>query len=127
MRITELLENHQQNNDDFVKKNNDNGGVEYTFHIPEDLVYFMHNNDEVYRRYIYPAIIKCTRIIKANKKPNPSIFKDAVNKAYSVYLKEFPIRELPNTLDEIDKSLCAETCKLLNDEICQHIYNGDYD
>ena len=125
MRIKELLEGHHKFNDNnFVKIINDSGEREIDFDLPDDLIYFMHNNDDVYRRHLYPRIAKCISIIKANKTPKRSILAPAIHAGYELYLKEYPIRELPDTLDD---GLTKEICEKLHDQICEHISDGKYD
>lgn len=124
MRIIELLEGKNFNDLQFVKIKNDDGGKELDFDLPEDLIYFMQHNDEAYRRHLHPIIAKCLNRHKSNKKVKPSVFKPAIDECYKMYLKEFPIRELPHNLDE---KLCNEVCDKMHEEVYQHIKDGKYD
>ena len=121
MRITELLEGKTFNDLDFIKQNNDKKEIDYD--LAEDLIYFMQNNDDVYRRHVYPSIAKCIEAFKHKKNTKPSIFKSAVLDSYNNYVKEFPIRELPHSLDN---SVCEEICSKIHEEICQQIQDGKY-
>lgn len=121
MRIRELLEGNLFNELAFLKPTND--GRELDFDLTDDLMFFMHDDDDVYRRHLHPAITKC--VIRVNKKRNthPKIFEPAVQSAYKSYINQFPIRELPDTISE---KMCNEICTKLHDEACEHIAAGKY-
>lgn len=121
MRIFELFENKFFNDKDFV--NISENGRELNYDLVEDLVYFMNNNDDVYRRHLYPSIAQVLERINKNKSVNSSIFKDAVNKAYEAYCHRYPIRELPTSLDE---ETCKDVCKKIHEELKQHVADGKY-
>jgi hypothetical protein len=122
MRIRELLEAKDFNDLDFVKKDGDKTDIDYD--LVEDLVFFMNNDDETYRRHVYPVVAKCTRSIELNKSTSPSIFKNAVLDSYKSYTKEYPIRELPDTLDS---DVCQEVCSKMHEEVCKTIEENDKD
>lgn len=121
MRIRELLEGKNFKDLDFVKQDADKREINYD--LAEDLVYFMQNDDDVYRRHVYPSIARCLDTIRAKKPVNPSIFKTAVLDSYKRYTKEYPIRELPV---ELDQKLCKETCTKMLDEIQKNFKDGKY-
>lgn len=115
MRIRELLEGKKFNDLDFVKKDGDKTDIDYD--LTEDLVFYMNNDDDIYRRVVYPSVVTCTDRLESNRKTNPSIFTNAVKESYKQYLKKFPMRQLP--LD-IDEEVCKEACEKMHEEICQH-------
>lgn len=121
MRISELLENKHFKHDDFVKHTN--SGREINFDLAEDLVHFMHNDDNVYRRHTYPAIARCIDYTESKRKTNKDIFKPAVESSYKIYSEKFPIRELP---EHLDKELFDQICEKLHDEAVEHINDGKY-
>lgn len=121
MRITELIENKNFNDLQYVEKTTE--GNQINFDLPEDVIHFMHNNDEAYRRHLYPIIARCNHLQKKNFKTKPSILKPAVDECYKSYLKEYPIRELPTTLN---KETLDKICEKLHEEIYQHIADGKY-
>ena len=122
MRIKDLLEGKQFNDLEWVTTT-DNNKREPNFDVADDLVYFMNNDDDVYRRHTYPSIVKCVNYTKSKSKSSPSLFEKAVQESYKSYLKKFPLRELPPTIDE---KLCKETCEKMHEEVCQHISDGKY-
>lgn len=113
MRIKELLESQNFNERDFLDEKQ-----ELAFDIAEDLSFFMNHDDETYRRHVYPSIIKCLNIIEQKKKPNPLLFKKAALESYKNYTKQFPIRQLPESLDD---ELVNEVCKQFYEEICKQV------
>lgn len=121
MRINELLEGKDFNDLDFVKHNED--GKEIDFDLAEDIVFHMNNDDDTYRKHVYPSVTKCLSVIKSKKKSSPDIFKDAVIESYKSYIKEYPLRELP---DELDEKTLKEACKKMYDEVLGHHRDGKY-
>jgi hypothetical protein len=123
MRIIELLEGKNFKDLDFVKEVGDDGKRELNYDLTEDLMFYMNNDDEAYRRHLYPIIAKCIDIIESKKRPKSSMFEKAIRECYKMYTKEYSIRELPHELDE---KIIKETCDKLQEEICQHINDGRY-
>lgn len=121
MRIRELLEGKFFKDDDFVTKNDD--GREINFDLVEDLVHYLNTDDTVYRRHTFPGIAKCIDIRERKKKPAASIFKAAVEEGYKSYIREYPIRELPQNIDE---ETCKEVCDKLREVVCKDIEDGKY-
>ena len=121
MRIQELLEGKDFDGTEFVDVKGDKREINYD--LPDDLIHFMHNDDDVYRRHLYPVLAKNLDQVKAKKKTSASSFKPAVDKSYSLYIKKFPIRELDPQLDE---KLCERICNKLHDEFKEHIADGKY-
>lgn len=110
MRIIDLFENTNFKEEEFLNK--DKNGVDYD--LAEDLVFFMNHDDDIYRRKVYPTVAKCLEAIKQKKSVKPSIFKQAATECYNSYRNKYPIRALPNTLDE---EICNEVCEKLFNEI----------
>lgn len=121
MRISDLIESKKFDDSDFVKQHE--SGRELDYDLTEDLVFFMNNDDDVYRRTVYPSITKCINRLKANQNTTPSIFQDAVRESYKEYVQKFPIRELPEDIN--DKQL-KEVCDKMHEEICNHHKDGRY-
>jgi hypothetical protein len=116
MRIKELLEGKNFKDMDWVSRDGETS--ELNFNLAEDLVFFMNNDDDTYRRHVYPSIVRC---MKGNA--SSSVFSDAVKESYKNYVRQYPIRELP---DEIDEKICKEACDMMHEEVSQHINDGKY-
>lgn len=121
MRIRELLEGTKFQKDDFVEQDGDDTKLAYD--LVEDLAFFMHNNDDIYRRHVYPKIAKCISISKSKGKIDPMIFKDAATESYKEYVKEYPVNKLPEDLDE---KTCKKVCEKLCDDFKTHHKEGKY-
>lgn len=123
MRIRELLESKDYKDLDamFKPEGDEDDGIGYD--LLEDLTFFMNNDDDAYRRHLYPALVKCIHLVNSKQKTNPSLFHEAVKESYKEYLKKFPKRELP---DELDEKMFKEACEKLHEEIRDHITDGKY-
>jgi len=121
MRIHELLEGKDFDDEKFVKKTGDKREID--FDLPDDLIHFMHNDDDVYRRHLYPSIADCIDRYKDKKPTHLKIFKPAVERSYEVYVKKFPIRELS---DKLDEKMLERICNKLHSDTIQDIKDGAY-
>lgn len=121
MRIRELLEGKKFNDLDFVKKGEDGEGIDYD--LTEDLVFYMNNDDDVYRRHVYPTVAKCIDKLESNQSFKSSLFTNAVKESYRTYIKQFPVRHLPQ---DIDDEICKEVCEKMHEEICQSHSDGKF-
>ena len=121
MRITELLEGKDIKELDFVEKDKDGSKINYD--LVEDLVFFMNQDDDVYRRHIYPIIAECVKQSKLKQKIDPMIFKSAVLEGYSQYIDEYPLKELP---EKIEDKTCKAVCKKMIEEFKEHYSDGKY-
>jgi hypothetical protein len=121
MRIHELLEGRFFDDSKFIKHTAD--GRELDYDLSEDLIHFMHNDDNVYRRNVYPTIAKCIDLVKAKKPTDLKLFRNAVEESYKEYVKQFPVKELPHKLEN---KMCEEICDKMHEDIIQHIKDGKY-
>jgi hypothetical protein len=121
MRINELLEGRHFDDEPFVKHTADSREIDYD--LADDLVHFMHNDDDVYRRHLYPAITQVMDLLKSNKPTHMSMFKEPVEKTYQIYIRKYPIKELPTKLDN---KMCEEICKKMHEDIIKDIKDGTY-
>ena len=121
MRIRELLEGKKFNDLEFVTQDED--GTKINYDLVEDLAFFMNHDDDIYRRHVFPKVMRCVDDLNSKKELSPMIFKAAVEESYKNYLKKFPIRQLPSSLDE---ELCLEVCKKLHDDFRKDFDEGKY-
>jgi len=121
MRIQDLLEDRHFDDTKFVVHKN--GKREIDFDLAEDLSHFMHNDDYAYRRHLYPAIARCIDSMDRNKKVEHKVFLPAVKHSFKMYVEKFPIRELP---DDLEEDTLNEVCKKLHTETLKHIQDGVY-
>ena len=121
MRIRELLEGRDFDDTKFVKDTADKREIDYD--LPDDLIHFMHNDDDMYRRHFYPVIAKCIDRIQAKKPTHLSMFKPAVEKGYEMYVRKYPIKELS---DDLEEKMCERICNKIHSEVIKDIKDGVY-
>lgn len=121
MRIIDLLESKDFDELEFVSKNGDKSELNYD--LIEDLAFFMNSDDDIYRRLVYPAVHKCINCIKNKTKINSNIFRPAVIESYKTYIKNFPIRELS---DDIEEELCNKVCLKMKEDLMKNYQEGKY-
>lgn len=100
-----MFGNEELTVDDMLKINKGSKQIQdekgkYSFDLGEDLVFYMHNNDDFYRRHFYPILKTCKAQFESGGKFSHRVFKPIINKAYEAYKKEFPVRELEDNLEE---------------------------
>lgn len=121
MRIRDLFEGKYFNEQDYIT--HDDNGRNINFDLDEDLIYFMNNDDHAYRRHFFPELVQCVEHIKAGKKYNSANLSPAVKECYGMYVKKFPIRDLP---DQLDEEQLKQICEKIKDEVETHIEEGKY-
>jgi hypothetical protein len=122
MRINELCESLEFNLDKSEKDPNDPHGL--GFNLKEDLMFFMHHDDNAYRRHTFPAIMACKDRLDAGKDADIALFDKAVRECYNHYIDKFNIKQLPL---EPDQKLLDEMCKHLLDDEIEKIKDGHYE
>ena len=76
----------------------------------DDLQYFMQNDDEFYRRIMYPIISKMKKHIKAGKRCHDNMFKPCVDHAAEVYCKKFDVEgNAKSVFTDVDRDKLAKT------------------
>jgi len=93
------------------------------FDVREDLAFFMNNDDHVYRRHTFPAILKVKDLVESGKQTDYKLFDKAVKECYNIYQDKFTGHKLPETLDQ---ALIDDVARKLHDEEIERIKNGDY-
>jgi hypothetical protein len=115
MKITDLFENVPHRMAPETDK--------LPFDLADDLMFFMRNDDDFYRRHYYPHVVKCKSHIKQGNDLSPKVFAPMVQHAYECYSKKFPMRELPESLDG---EMLSEICGKLRTEERTHIKKDIY-
>jgi len=119
MKITELTESTIFNQNDFI-----DGKDELNFDLSDDLLFFINNDDKIYRKHLHPIIIQCVDRIKDNKLCHHTMFKPVIKHGYKIYIKKFPLRQLH---DDMDDDILKDACMKLYSQITSHINDGHYD
>jgi hypothetical protein len=94
------------------------------YDLADDLLFFMHHDDDAYRRHTYPAIMKTFDSHKAKKPTDMALFSNAVQEAYEKYRTKFQdIRKLPEKLDD---DTVREICEHMHEQETKKIQDGHY-
>lgn len=133
MKITELFNNKAKNIDDefeldkigLNKDPDDHSAAdnEYSFDLAEDLVFYMHNNDDFYRKSFFPVLNLCKKQFDQGQSFTHRVFKPLITKAYGMYKEEFPLRELR---DELEEEMVEEISKKIHECEMTNMREGAY-
>ena len=93
-------------------------GPQIDFDLHDDVMFFMRNDPEFYRKEYYPFVSKFERHTKNGGSAGPAAFKKLVNVGYKQYYSKFPSDGLEDTLEPED---VQEICKKLHAEELEHI------
>jgi hypothetical protein len=104
--------------------NKSNQKKELGYDLKDDLVFFMNNDPEFYRKRYFPSAIKFDQYCKEGKKVSPNGFKKLVKEAYSIYKNKFPVEGLEK---ELSDDMCEEICKEIHSMETTNSKNGVYD
>jgi hypothetical protein len=123
MKITEMFDKKMSDigdlaDDDMIyHKPVSNSDKEYVFKLGEDLVFYMNNDDDFYRRHYFPVLKLCKNKHDHNMNFSHRVFKPVIKAAYDQYKQKFPMREL-------DEQLSEEQCeKIARDVYEQELMN----
>lgn len=112
MNIDELLDNKKE------------GRKDIGYDLMDDLVFFMHNDPEFYRKHYYPTMLKFDHFCKEGKKVSPRGFEKLVKEAYEIYRNKFPVEGLEHTLES---EICEKICSYLHELETRNCDEGMYD
>jgi len=94
------------------------------FDVKEDLIYYMNNQPEFYRKQYYPMMIKFKKHHECGKQVNPKAFIPLVKNAFEMYANEFPVETIR---DGLKTEMCEEICAEIHKIELENIKNGHYD
>jgi len=111
MRIDELV-----NPENFNKEDYD---------LQDDLMFFMNNDSDFYRKHYYPSIIKMKLNHDKGKEFDSSKLVPIVTQAYNNYKEKFPIKNLDKELPQTDiDDICSKILETEKENIKQGHYDG---
>ena len=94
------------------------------YDLKDDMMFFMNNDPDFYRKEYFPTMLKFKKYCKENKKVRPVAFQKMVEKAYSIYKEKFPVEGLEESLD---KETCESLCNYIHETETKNIQEGHYD
>lgn len=111
MRIDELVNVEKFNADEYD--------------IKDDLIFFMNNDSDFYRRHYYPCIIKMKLHHDRGQEIDSEKLRPVIKHAYSVYKEKFPVKNLDKDLEKPDiDDMCAKILETELENFSQHQYDG---
>jgi len=94
------------------------------FDLIEDVIYFMNNDPEFYRKTYFPFIHKFKSYIDAGRRLKPVVFAPMCKKAFDLYQNKFPQESMHL---ELSKSDYKDMCGKLHEKEMTNIKEGHYD
>lgn len=92
---------------------------EVDFDLQDDLVFFINNDPEFYRRSYFPFINKFNQHCSAGRVAHPKAFAPIVVKAYKEYKNKFPVEGLE---EELPVDQIENICEKLQNEQLEHYH-----
>lgn len=90
------------------------------FDLNDDLIFFINNDPEFYRKDYYPFIRKFKNHCARDKEVSPSAFVPIVKKAFGHYQNTFPVQGLESKLAADD---LQQICEKLHGQEMEHYHN----
>jgi hypothetical protein len=94
------------------------------YDLKDDLVFFMNNDPEFYRKKYYPTMLKFDEYFKEGKMVGPRGFEKLVREAYAIYQNKFPVEGLESTLES---EMCEEICNFIHEQETKNCKDKFYD
>jgi hypothetical protein len=100
------------------------GNNQLGYDLKDDLMCFMHNDPDFYRKEYFPVMHKFKKYVESGKNVSPRAFESLVNRAYEGYQQRFPVEGLE---PKLSKEMCEDICKTLHETETKHVELGHYD
>jgi hypothetical protein len=94
------------------------------YDLKDDLVCFMQNDPQFYRKEYFPVMHKFKEYVESGKSVHPRAFEGLVKKAYESYQSTFKVEGLESTLE---KDMCEGICNTLHEQETKNVEDGRYD
>jgi hypothetical protein len=114
MNIDELLDNKKD------KKKESLG-----YDLMDDLMFFMNNDPQFYRKRYYPTMLKFDRYCKDGKQVSPRAFEGLVREAYESYRNKF--QQVEGLEPKLDGEICEKLCRQIHEQETKNCDEGMYD
>ena len=100
------------------------GKKELGYDLKDDLMFFMNNDPDFYRKKYFPAMLKFDRYCKEGKEVGPRGFEPLVRHAYECYQNKFPVEGLEK---DLAAEMCESICKSIHEQELKNVKNKFYD
>ena len=94
------------------------------FDLKDDLICFMRNDPDFYRKNYFPIATKFKDFINSGRSVTPRAFESMVKHAYECYNNKFQVEGLDK---ELTKEMCEEVCNEIHRSELNFIKDGMYD
>jgi hypothetical protein len=94
------------------------------YDLKDDVIFFMNNDPEFYRKRYFPAMLKFDQYCKEGKQVSHRGFEKLVKEAYAIYQNKFPVEGLEQSLKD---DMCEEICKEIHIREVKNCEDGVYD
>lgn len=99
-------------------------GNELPYDVVEDLCIYMNNDQNFYRKNLYPELLNVQREIDSSGRYNKKQMLPIIDEAIKQYLEKFEIpKKADNLLTKEEKMLCATKILTAQKELLK---NGEY-
>jgi hypothetical protein len=97
---------------------------ELGYDLKDDLICFMQNDPDFYRKQYFPVMHRFKEYVESGKLVKSRAFESLVKNAYEQYNNKFKVEGLE---PDLEKDMCAEICADLHRIESDNIDNGHYD
>lgn len=94
------------------------------YDLADDLMFFMNNDPDFYRKKYFPAMLKFDKYCKEGKEVGSRGFEKLVKYAYECYQNKFPVEGLEK---ELSADVCEAVCKAIHTQETKSSKDGFYD
>jgi hypothetical protein len=94
------------------------------YDLQDDLIFFMNNDPDFYRRHYYPSIIKMKLHHDRGQELDSSSLSPIVKHAYSAYKEKFPVKNLDK---DLEKSAIDDICSKILETEMENFKTKQYD
>lgn len=112
------------NIDELLPNNNDKKKKDLGYDLMDDLMFFMNNDPQFYRKRYFPTMLRFDKFCKEGRDVSPRGFEKLVKEAYEIYRNKFPVEGLESTLD---KDICERLCHQIHEQEKKNCEEGMYD
>ena len=99
-------------------------GDKLPFNVVDDLVIYMKNDPQFYRKELFPKMCDVQEVVKKGKKYNKKSLLPTVEYAIKEYINKFQIKKLPEELCTREEKMMVID-QILKAEI-ENFRNGEY-
>lgn len=113
------------NNDNFLDDKKKNSKKPLGYDLMDDLMFFMNNEPEFYRKRYFPTMLKFDKFCKKGRSISPRGFEPLVKEAYEIYRNKFSqVEGLENKLSE---EICEKLCLHIHEQETKNCEEGMYE